>query len=111
MRPGLLIPAFLFLFTFTSFSQLNVTVKAHNKTGLTITALRISQNDAYNWSLPLNMVEKVKDSQTIEFKWKVDTNICKYDFQFTDDVGTNYILEDISICGKHEFDIIKPEEK
>lgn len=112
MRPGLLITAFLVIFTITSFSQQNVTVKAHNRTGMTITSLRIAQNDgSYSWSLSLNVAEKVKDGQTIEFKWKVDTNICKYDFQFQTDDNAYYIMEDINICGKNEFDIIKPEEK
>jgi len=111
MRPGLLIPALLFLFCITTFSQLNITVKAHNKSGMTITALRISQNDTYNWSLALNVVEKVKDGQIIEFKWKVDTSICKYDFQVTTDDNTSFIMEDVNICGKSVFDIIKPEEK
>jgi len=111
MRPGLLISFLLIIFCSTSYSQLNITIKAHNKSGMTITALRIAQNDTYNWSLALNVIEKVKDGQTIEFKWKVDTSICKYDFQITSEDNTYYILEDINICGKSEFDIIKPEEK
>lgn len=113
MKRSILLTAALTLFLFISsaYSQVSKTYKANNKTGATITSLRVSSNDVYDWSLPLNTQEKVMNSQTFNFTMKIDTARCIYDFKFTTDDGTDYILEDISLCAKTDIDIMMPEKK
>ena len=101
----------LFLFISTSYSQVSKTFKVYNKTGATVTSLRFSTNDEYNWSLPLNTAEKVMNNQNFSFTMKVDTARCTYDFKFTIEDGTDYILEDVKLCEKPEFDLVIPEKK
>jgi hypothetical protein len=71
----------------------------------------MSSNDIYNWSLPLNTAEKVMAGQSFNFNTKVDTARCTYDFKFTVEDGTDYIIEDVKLCEKHEFDLAIPEKK
>jgi len=113
MKPGFFIFAALLLLLYisSSYSQVSKTFKVFNKTGITVTSLRVSSNDIYNWSLPLNTAEKVMNNQNFSFTMKVDTARCIYDFKFTIEDGTDYIIEDVKLCEKPEFDLLIPEKK
>ncbi len=101
----------LFLLISSAYSQVSKTFKFNNKTGVTITSLRVASNDTYDWSLPLNTQEKVMNNQSFNFTMKIDTARCIYDFKFTTDDGTDYILEDITLCAKADIDLVIPEKK
>jgi hypothetical protein len=113
MKSGICLCASLLLciFVSSSFSQVSKTFKVYNKTGVTVTSLRFSSNDEYNWSLPLNTADKVPNNQNFSFTMKIDTARCTYDFKFTTEDGTDYIVEDVKLCEKPEFDLVIPEKK
>lgn len=94
-----------------SYSQVEKTVRIKNMTGSPISSVRISPNDQYIWSLPLNTTEKVADNAYFEYKRKIDTSNCIYDFKFDAEDGTEYILENLNLCETDEIHMIIPKKE
>lgn len=110
--------AFLTLCIFSSSanSQTNV-YKVTNSSGMIVTGVRISPNDAHTWGFNLNITGNVGVNQSFEFTQKVDSANCIYDIRYRGEDDKYYYVQDVDLCNSKTIilpipsDINKMEKK
>jgi hypothetical protein len=101
----------LFIINISVNAQVERKLKVVNKTGIALSSVRVATHDSFNWGLDLNIMASFPINGTIEFRQKIDTNLCSYDIKFADAGGKEYILPSIDFCKEASINIIMPEEK
>jgi hypothetical protein len=105
-----LVLAFLFIGNSVT-AQVSKTFKVINKSGFSVTSVRISQSNANEWSMELNTMDKIPNNGSFDFGQKYDTARCMHDIKFTAEDGTEYFLKDINLCRVKEIVLEIREEK
>ncbi len=94
----------------TATAQLTQTYMVTNQTGMTITTVSISQNEANKWSTNLLTKDKVLNSESFEFKQSVDKANCVYDIKFMADNGKEYYMQDVNLCNVSTISLVSPDK-
>ncbi len=91
--------AFLTLCIFNSsvYTQASL-YKVTNSSGMVVTGVRISPNDANTWGFNLNVTGNVAVNKSFEFTQKVDSANCIYDIRYRSEDGKYYYIQDVDLC-------------
>lgn len=87
----------LCFFTASSNSQVN-TYTVTNSSGMVVTGVSLSPNDANNWGLSLNSAGNIASNGTFTFSQSVDPANCLYDIRYMGEDGTYYYVQDVDLC-------------
>lgn len=87
----------LCFFTASSNSQVN-TYTVTNSSGMVVTGVSLSPNDANNWGLSLNSTGNVAANGTFTFSQSIDPANCIYDVRYMSEDGTYYYVQDVDLC-------------
>ncbi len=98
----------LCLFSTAALSQ-SQTFTVTNNSGMIVTGVSISPNDAENWGLSLNTVGSVQDNQSFQFTHSLDKSNCVYDLRFTGEDGAMYYVQDVNLCTTSTITLKKPD--
>jgi hypothetical protein len=83
---------------------------ATNQTGMTITSIYISPNDANKWSTNLSSKDKLLNGESFEFKHQVDQQNCVYDIKFLADNGRESIMQDMNLGNVSSIALVSPDK-
>jgi hypothetical protein len=100
MKQLILSAAVLFtlcLFTASTSSQVN-TYTVTNSSGMVVTGVSLSPNDANNWGLNLNSTGNITSNGTFTFSQSIDPANCLYDVRYMGEDGTYYYVQDVNMC-------------
>lgn len=114
MKLKLFLAVFALAFFFLSSSvnaQVERKIKLTNKTGIALSSVRISTHESFRWGMDLNTMSTFPINGTIEFRQKVDTNLCAYDIKFADAGGKEYVMQSVDLCKEATVQLMIPEEK
>jgi hypothetical protein len=92
-------------------AQLTQTYVVTNNSGMVVTGVSLSPNDANNWGLNLNASGNILMDKTFEFKQAVDKNNCVYDIRYTGEDGKYYYVQDVNLCTTTNIVLTKPDTK
>jgi len=92
-------------------AQVEKKFKITNKTGIALVSIRFALHDSFNWGMDLNTTSKLPINGFIEFRHKVDSNLCAYDIKFADDGAKEYIMLNVDFCKQTDIQLMIPEEK
>lgn len=87
----------LCLFNSVSYSQVT-TYSVTNSSGMVITGVSISPNDANTWGLNLNTTGSVAVDRSFDFMHTVDKTNCIYDIRYQGEDGNYYFVENVDLC-------------
>ena len=91
--------ALLALCIFTNISSAQITTYSFtNSSGMVITGVSISPNDANTWGLNLNTTGNVAVDKSFEFTQPVDKTNCIYDIRYQGEDGKYYYVQDVDLC-------------
>ena len=99
----------LLIFSSSAHSQSEV-YKVTNKTGMILTGVRISPNDANSWGFNLNIMGNVGVNNSFEFTQKVDSASCIYDIRYRGEDDKYYYVQDVDLCNSKTIILPSPEE-
>jgi len=101
----------LFVLNISVNAQVERKIKLVNKTGVALSSVRVATHDSFNWGLDLNIMSSLPNNGALEFRQKIDTNLCSYDIKFSDAGGKEYILPGLDFCKEATINIVMPEDK
>lgn len=84
--------------------------KVTNKSGMVVTGVRISPNDANNWGFNLNVTGNVPAGMSFDFTQKVDNANCIYDIRYKCEDGKYYYIQDVDLCSSKTIILPSPTE-
>ncbi len=91
--------ALIALCLFTTLSNAQITTySVINSSGMVVTGVSISPNDANTWGLNLNTTGNVAVDKSFEFTQTVDKTSCIYDVRYQGEDGKYYYVQDIDLC-------------
>ncbi|HRE10714.1 MAG TPA: hypothetical protein PK605_14900 [Ignavibacteria bacterium] len=99
----------LCLFTTTSSAQVT-TYSVTNNSGMVITGVSISPNDANNWGTNLNTTGNVAIDRSFEFTQPLDQTNCVYDVRYQAEDGTYYYVQDVDLCTGTTITLTNPAQ-
>jgi hypothetical protein len=100
----------LCLFNITANSQVQ-TYTVTNSSGMVITGVSISPNDANTYGLNLNTTGNILMDKSFDFSQAVDKNNCLYDIRYTGADGNYYYLQDVNLCTSTAITLPVPDTK
>ncbi len=103
--------ALLTLCIFSSSSNSQVErYKVTNNSGMIVTGVRISPNDANTWGFNLNVMGNVAVNKSFEFTLKVDKANCIYDIRYRGEDGKYYFIQDFDMCNSKTIILPVPSD-
>ena len=99
----------LCIFNSASYSQAQV-YKVTNNSGMILTGVRVSPNDANNWGFNLNISGNVGINQSFEFTQKIDTANCIYDIRYRGEDDKYYYVQDVDLCNSKTIILPSPAD-
>ncbi len=87
----------LCLINSTAFSQVT-TYNVTNSSGMVISGLYLSPNDANLWGTNMNTSGNVAVDRSFEFTQALDTKNCIYDIRYIGEDGKYYYIQDVDLC-------------
>jgi hypothetical protein len=99
----------LCLFTTASNAQVN-TYSVTNSSGMIITGVSISPNDANTWGTNLNTTGNVAIDRSFEFTQPLDKANCIYDVRYQAEDGTYYYVQDVDLCAGTTITLTNPAQ-
>lgn len=97
----------LCLFTTASNAQVT-TYSVTNSSGMVVTGVSLSPNDANTWGLSLNTTGNVAVDKSFEFTQPVDKTSCIYDIRYTGEDGKYYYVQDVDLCNSKTIILANP---
>ena len=103
--------ALLALCLFTNFSNAqSTTYSVTNSSGLVITGVSISPNDANTWGSNLNTTGNIAVDKSFEFTQPLDRANCVYDVRYQAEDGTYYYVQDVNLCTSTAITLTNPAQ-
>lgn len=103
--------ALLALCIFTNISSAqSTTYSITNSSGMVITGVSISPNDANTWGTNLNTTGNVAVDRSFEFTQPLDRANCIYDVRYQGEDGTYYYLQDVDLCTTTTITLTNPAQ-
>lgn len=99
----------LCLFTEVSISQIT-TYSVTNSSGMIITGVSISPNDANTWGLNLNTAGSIDVNKSFEFTQTTDKTNCIYDIRYQGEDGKYYYIQDVDLCNSDKITLPNPAQ-
>lgn len=99
----------LCLFTAASNAQIT-TYSVTNSSGMVVTGVSISPNDANTWGLNLNTTGSVAVDKSFEFTQPVDKTNCIYDIRYQGEDGKYYYVQDVDLCKSTTITLPNPAQ-
>ncbi|NOS86074.1 MAG: hypothetical protein HOP31_13105 [Ignavibacteria bacterium] len=99
----------LCLFTVSSNAQIT-TYSVTNSSGMVVTGVSLSPNDANTWGLSLNAAGSVAVDKSFEFTQPVDKTSCIYDIRYTGEDGKYYYVQDVDLCNSKTIILPAPAD-
>lgn len=100
----------LCLFSSSVLSQTTQTYTVLNSSGMTITGVSLSPNDANTWGLDLNTTGNVMMDKSFEFTQPLDRTNCVYDVRYMDESGRYYYVQDVDLCSSTSITLPNPAQ-
>ena len=97
------------LFTTATSAQVN-TYSVTNSSGMVITGVSISPNDANKWGTNLNTTGNVAIDRSFEFTQPLDNTNCVYDVRYQAEDGTYYYVQDVDMCAGTSITLTNPAQ-
>lgn len=99
--------AALCLFSVSAGAQTQ-TYTVTNSSGMVITGVSISPNDANLYGLDLNTTGSLALDKSFEFTRPVDKSSCVYDVRYMGEDGKYYYVQDVDLCNSTTLTLPKP---
>lgn len=99
----------LFLFTTASNAQIT-TYSVTNNSGMIVTGVNLSPNDANTWGLNLNIAGNIAADKSFEFTQPVDKTSCIYDVRYMGEDGKYYYVQDVDLCNSKTIILPAPAD-
>lgn len=99
----------LCLFTEVSNSQIT-TYSVTNSSGMIVTGVSLSPNDANNWGLNLNTAGNIDVDKSFEFTQTTDKAFCIYDIRYQAEDGKYYYIQDVDLCNSKTITLPNPAQ-
>jgi len=99
----------LCLFTTASNAQVT-TYSVTNSSGMVVTGVSLSPNDANTWGLDLNVGGNVAADKSFEFSQPVDKTNCIYDVRYKGEDGKYYYVQDVDLCASKIITLPNPAQ-
>ncbi len=108
----------LFIFILAAFfagssllSQSSKTFKVTNNAGFPVKSVQVALAGTFEWGFQVNAIDRINNNTSFEFARKIDPAMCSYDIRYTDETGTEYIMEKVDLCKTATILLVLPEVK
>jgi hypothetical protein len=99
----------LCLFTASSNAQMT-TYSVTNSSGMIVTGVSLSPNDANTWGLNLNTTGNIAVDKSFEFTQSVDSKNCIYDIRYMGEDGKYYYVQNVDLCNSKTIILPAPAD-
>ena len=104
---SIILVAILFLIN-TSHASLMKSFAIVNKTGFTVTSVKLSHSGSESWGVNITTLDQIVDGESFKFMMSIEQPNCVFDIKYTDSSGKEYTMRQVDFCNSEMISLIVP---